>query len=95
MKFNLEARRETLVEIAGWLNPDALPDVEFEAEDAIKAVERIRESIGIAHRIRDIGGTQQQLHSFTKKAMKIQRLFWLNPRPASYDDIYEIYSSAF
>ncbi len=95
MKFNLEARRETLAEIAGWLNPDALPDEKFEAEDAIKAVERIRESIGIAHRIRDIGGTQQQLHSFTKKAMKIQRLFWLNPRPASYDDIYEIYSSAF
>ena len=45
MKFNLEARRETLAEIAGWLNPAALPDEKFEAEDAIKAVERIRESI--------------------------------------------------
>ena len=67
----------------------------MEAEDAVKAIERLRESIGIPHRIRDIGGKEEQLHSFTEKAMKIQRLFWLNPRSASYDDIYQIYHAAF
>ena len=65
------------------------------AEQAVKAVERIRESIGIPHRIRDIGGTEEQLQSFTEKAMNIQRLFWLNPQPANYDDIYQIYRTAY
>ncbi|MBA63898.1 MAG: alcohol dehydrogenase [Planctomycetaceae bacterium] len=95
MQFNIESRRDTFANIAEWLGAGSAGEAEPTAEDAVKAVERLRESIGIAHRIRDIGGKEQQLQSFTEKAMKIQRLFWLNPRPASYDDIYEIYRAAF
>jgi alcohol dehydrogenase class IV len=95
MNFNLEARRKTFAKIAGLLEAGTEHPDRMEAEDAVKAIERLRESIGIPHRIRDIGGKEEQLHSFTEKAMKIQRLFWLNPRSASYDDIYQIYYAAF
>ncbi len=95
MQFNLPSRIPTFAKIARWLGETELADETQMAEQAVKAVERIRESIGIPHRIRDIGGTEEQLQSFTKKAMNIQRLFWLNPQPANYDDIYQIYRTAF
>ncbi len=95
MQFNLESRRDTFSKIAGWLGEQADDGQECSAEQAVDAVKRIRKSIGIADRIRDIGGKQEQLHSFTEKAMKIQRLFWLNPRSANYDDIHKIYCTAF
>ncbi len=95
MQFNLQSRIPTFAKIARWLGETELADETQMAEQAVKAVERIRESIGIPHRIRDIGGTEEQLQSFTEKAMNIQRLFWLNPQPANYDDIYQIYRTAY
>tara|TARA_B100000700_G_scaffold100055_3_gene112709 strand:+ start:10120 stop:11325 length:1206 start_codon:yes stop_codon:yes gene_type:complete len=95
MRFNLSTRIETFAQIAQWLGEESV-DSEMEmAGRAVKAVERIRESIGIPHRIRDIGGNESQLQSFTEKAIRIQRLFWLNPKSASYDDVYEIYRAAY
>ena len=95
MQFNLQSRIPTFAKIARWLGETELANETQMAEQAVKAVERIRESIGIPHRIRDIGGTEEQLQSFTEKAMNIQRLFWLNPQPANYDDIYQIYRTAY
>jgi len=61
----------------------------------IKKIEQLRREIGIPHRIREIGATELQLQSFAEKTMKIQRLLWLNPRRASYDDILGILQDAF
>jgi len=70
-----------------------LPAVEA-AELAIAHVERLKGEIGIPLRIRDIGGTADQLASFAEKAFAIRRLFWVNPREATQEDVVGIYQDA-
>jgi len=55
----------------------------------------LRMEIGIPHRLRELGATEIQLESFAEKTKKIKRMFWLNTRRASYDDILGILQDAF
>jgi len=96
MRFNLRERIETMAKIASWLGVDTTGLAAAEAASAgIDRIEEIRKSIGIPHRLRDIGATRDQLEMFADKTMPIQRLFWLNPRRATKDDILEILNDAF
>ena len=96
MRFNLRERMDTMAKIANWLGVDT---TELDATEAaiagIQRIEEIRKSIGIPHRLRDIGATRDQLEMFADKTMPIQRLFWLNPRRATRDNILEILNDAF
>jgi alcohol dehydrogenase len=56
---------------------------------------RLRADIGIPHRLRDLGAQQSQLRSFAEKALSIQRILRVNPRPVTVDDMEEILKSAF
>jgi len=95
MRFNLPERVETFARIARLLgeSTEGLPAVEA-AELAIAHVERLKGEIGIPLRIRDIGGTADQLASFAEKAFAIRRLFWVNPREATQEDVVGIYQDA-
>ncbi len=95
MRFNLPERVETFGRIARLLGEatEGLSAADA-AELAIAHVERLKGEIGIPMRISDIGGQAEQLAGFAKKAFAIRRLFWVNPRDASLEDVVGIYQDA-
>jgi alcohol dehydrogenase class IV len=96
MRYNLPERTATLAHIARLLGEDIGGLSEEQAADrAISAVERLRREIGIPTRIRDLGGTEEQLPEFADKAFAIDRLMRLNPRQPTRDDLLQILRSAF
>jgi len=96
MRFNLPGREATFARIARLLGESTagLSDAEG-AERAITAVDRLRDAIGVPGRIRDLGGTAEQLPTFAAKAFAIKRLLTMNPREASEADLLRIYQAAF
>lgn len=96
MRYNLPERTATFARIARLLGEDTSGLSEQQAADrSIVAVERLKRDIGIPQRIRDIGGTEDQLPEFADKAFAIKRLMLLNPRRPSRDDLLDILRSAF
>ena len=69
--------------------------IEKAAPRAIAAVEKLRKDIGIPERIRDLGGTREQLPAFAAKAYEIKRLMLLNPQLPSEGDLLAILESAY
>ncbi|MCH2115818.1 MAG: iron-containing alcohol dehydrogenase [Pirellulales bacterium] len=96
MRFNLPERESTMARIAQLLGCDLDGmDQPTAAEEAILKVEQLRQAIGIPHRIRELGGQQEQLAGFAEKSFAIKRLQWVNPRPSSYEDLLGILQAAF
>jgi alcohol dehydrogenase class IV len=96
MRFNLPAKTSAFARIAYLLGEDTRGVPEHEAAGrAIVAVERLRTEIGIPQRIRELGGTREQLPSFAAKAFAIKRLRDVNPRVASEQDLLGILEAAF
>jgi len=96
MRFNLPVRTAEFARIAGLLGVDTTGLSQGDAaERAIQAVESLRRQIGIPERIRDIGGTPDQLPTFAAKAHAIQRLMLLNARRPSEADLLEILKAAY
>ena len=96
MRFNLPERESTMARIAQLLGCDLDGmDQSTAAEEAILKVEQLRQAIGIPHRIRELGGQQEQLAGFAEKSFAIKRLQWVNPRPSSYEDLLGILEAAF
>jgi alcohol dehydrogenase class IV len=94
MRFNLPERKAKFAKIAELLGQEVVDDVGEMAGSAIAAVEQLKRDIGIPERIRDIGGTQEQLPTFAEKAFELKRLMWINPRKASLEDLLGILRSA-
>src|SRR5262249_362394 len=94
MRFNLPARVKEFAAIARLLGEDTASD-QAAAEKAIQAVERLRDTIGIPRRLRDIGVKEDQLRPFAQKASGIQRILRVNPRPVTVDDLHGILKTAF
>ncbi|MEO1996162.1 MAG: iron-containing alcohol dehydrogenase, partial [Planctomycetaceae bacterium] len=95
MRYNLPVRSEALAEIAAWLGVDTSGmDTLQAAEQSIVQVESLRRQIGIPERIRDIGGTPEQLPEFASKSFAIDRLMLLNPRRPTEAELLEILQSA-
>ncbi|MDP6719967.1 MAG: iron-containing alcohol dehydrogenase, partial [Pirellulaceae bacterium] len=96
MRFNFPERKKTFGRIAALLGEDvANLDEDSAAEKAILAVENLRRDIGIPERIRDIGGTEDQLAAFAEKAFTLKRLQWVNPRKSTIEDFQQILQDAF
>lgn len=96
MRFNLPARQREFARIAELLGENIAGLSESAAaERAITAVERLRSAIGIPERIRDLGGTRDQLPEFARKAFQIKRLMLLNGRPPTEADLLGILQHAF
>jgi alcohol dehydrogenase class IV len=96
MRFNLPVRSKEFAQIARLLGEDVngLED-SAAAERAVVAVERLRSAIGIPARLRDLGGTREQLPEFARKAFQIKRLMLLNGRPPTEADLLAILEAAF
>ncbi len=96
MRFNLPEREAAFARIARLLGVDTAGDSPRRAaEKAIEAVEQLRVRIGIPLRIRDLGGRREQLPDFADKTFAIERLRWVNPRPATREDLLGILEEAF
>ncbi len=95
MRFDLPARRKELATIARLLGENVAGMNEADAaESAVHAVERLRSAIGIPERLRDLGVRREQLRSFAEKAMGIQRILRVNPRPVAVEDCEAILHAA-
>ena len=96
MRFNLPTRVSEFKRIAQLMGEDigGLSDQEA-AERAIVAVERLRAAVGIPLRIRELGGTEDQLPIFAKKSFAIKRLMVLNGRAPTEADLLGILQAAF
>ena len=96
MRFNMPSRIAEFARIARLLGEETAGLTETAAaERAITAVERLRAAIGIPQRIRELGGTLDQLPTFAKKAFGIQRLMLLNARRPTEADLLEILQTAY
>ena len=96
MQYNLPVRQKEMAAIARLLGEDVAGlSLEEAAVRAISAVEKLRKDIGIPERIRDLGGTREQLPEFARKAYEIKRLMLLNPRLPSEADLLGILESAY
>ena len=96
MRFNLPERTASLARIATLLGEDVSTlNEDHAAQRAIAAVEQLKRDIGIPQRIRDIGGTAEQLPTFAEKSFAIKRLLWVNPRQATERDLLAILQAAY
>ena len=96
LRFNLPKRMREFAAIGEKLGVTQSTDLpEENAEQTIRAIERLRVDIGIPTRLRDIGVKEEMLRGFAEKAFAIKRLMRVNPRmPQSEDEILEIYRAA-
>jgi alcohol dehydrogenase class IV len=94
MRFNLPMRKAKFASIALLLRAEVTSDIDTMGERAIESIEQLKRDIGIPERIRDIGGTEDQLLTFAEKAFAIKRLLWVNPREARLEDLHAILKSA-
>lgn len=96
MKFNLSTRVPEFAKIARLLGEDTTGlSQEAAAARSITAVERLRKDIGIPERIRELGGTADQLPQFAAKSFAIKRLMLLNARQPTEADLLAILQDAF
>lgn len=96
MRFNLPVRQTAIARLAPLLGVNVAGLNEYEqALAAINAVEQLRRDIGIPERIRDLGGSEDQLPAFAAKSFAIKRLMSLSPRPVTEADLLEILQAAF
>lgn len=96
MRFNLPSRIAEHARIAELLGADTTGlTAEEAAELAVSKVKNLASAIGIPQRIRDLGGTAEQLAGFAKKSFEIKRLMLLNGRRPTEKDLLEILQAAF
>jgi alcohol dehydrogenase class IV len=95
MRFHLEVRAPEFARIAELLGENVTGLSEHAAaERAVAAVDRLRASIGVPARLRDLGVTQEMLPAFAEKAASIRRILRVNPREATPADVLAIYQAA-
>ena len=96
MRFNLPCREKSFGRIAALLGEDTSGmDQMAAAEQALVAVEALRQRIGIPLSIRELGGREEQLGGFAEKAFAVKRLMHVNPRPVTQPDLMAILQNAF
>lgn len=96
MRYNLPERQAAFARIAALLGEDVAGlSEETAAEQAIRAVERMRAAIGIPRNLREIGVQREQLAGFAEKAFAIKRLMNTNPRRPTQADLLAILEAAF
>jgi alcohol dehydrogenase class IV len=96
MRYNLPVRKKEFAVIARLLGEDIRGlDEHSAAERAVTAVEKLRKSIGIPARLRDLGVKSEQLRPFAEKAFGIRRILRVNPRLPTVEDLEGILQAAY
>lgn len=95
MRFHLDVRTPEFARIASLLGENVAGLSErAAAERSVAAVDRLRGSVGVPARLRDLGVTQEMLPAFAEKAASIRRILRVNPREATPADVLGIYQAA-
>lgn len=97
MRFNKPSRLVEFGRIATLLGENVAGlSIEDAADRAIIAVETLRQAIAIPQRLRDLKNPprEDQLRGFAEKAIALQRMLRVNPRPVTADDCEAIYRAA-
>jgi alcohol dehydrogenase class IV len=91
MRFNQSLRQREFARIAQLLGRDVAGcDETAAANQAIAAVEDLKQQIGIPGHLSDLGVTREQLPAFAEKAFQIKRILRVNPRPVTVADLEQI-----
>ena len=92
--FNMPERTSRYAAVAEALGvADAAADEATNANAAIGAVQALAERVGIARSITEMGGTSDHLPELVQQAMSDVTMM-ANPRPATADDVRELYLAA-
>lgn len=96
MRCNLPARIPEFAAIAKLLGEDVAGKTDQQAaEQAVAAVDRLRQDIGIPGRLRELGVKQEQLGGFAERAFGLRRVMRVNPRALTLAEVEEIYRAAY
>ncbi len=95
MRFILPERTEILATLARELGVAERSDARATAEAGIDRIVEMRQRIGIAQRLRDLGVEREQLQGFAERTWQIQRLMTLTPRRPTLDDLVAILNEAY
>jgi alcohol dehydrogenase class IV len=95
MEWNLPSSHETYPQIAAAMGEqvDGMSR-ERAAEKAVDAVKRLSRDVGIPERLRAVGVTRDAIPAMGQDAMKSGNIL-VNPRPTTYDDIVQLFETAF
>ena len=96
MQYNLSGNPEKFAQIASFMGKevDGLSTMEA-AQEAVKAVQELLETIQVPFRLRDYGIPREDIPKLTKAAMREARLFTFNPRDVQEDDVRSLFEAAF
>lgn len=92
MVFSLPAAAERYAAIAAELNPQGASGAR--AEDAVEAVRRLVDAVGLPTRLRDVGVGEDLIPEMTAHAY-IDLNWTTNPRPVTPEDLAAMYRAAF
>ena len=96
MDYNFDEAYSKFARVFEWLGGDSTGmDERTAGRQAIEKIIELRQRIGIPHRIRDLGGKEEQLAGFASKAFGIKRLMDLNPRTPTEEGLLEILRKAY
>jgi alcohol dehydrogenase class IV len=95
MAYNLPACPQPLAMVARLLGEEVNGlSARTAAERAVRAVQRLKEEIGIPMRLRELGIQEGDLRPLAEAAAQITRLLRLNPRPLNTDSLDRILHDA-
>jgi len=95
MRFSASAKPALFADIARALGvPDQGQGDAKMAEQAVEAMGRLSQDVGIPQRMRDVGVPESAIEPMAVAASKIERLLANNARPMTLDDIRNIYRAA-
>lgn len=93
MKFNLPDCRPRFQQVARAMGEAGPDETDPSAEQAIEAVINLVADIGLKQSLRDLGLSEDQLQRLTDNVMK-DACIATNPRPATPEDIAELFRKA-
>jgi alcohol dehydrogenase class IV len=96
MRYNLCGNYEKFADIAALMGQDieGLSDMEA-AQMAVEAVETLMDILQVSYRLKDYGIPESDLPKLVEGGLKVSRLFGVNPRDLTEEDVRSIYEAAF
>lgn len=95
MRFNQALVPDLYADLAVWAFPElAGVDGEDRGDIFIEKLDRLRQALGLAGRLREVGIEERHLARMASDAMKQQRLLVNNPRPVSEAEALYLYKAA-
>ncbi len=92
MEFNKPMCNKSMIQIASILTDQ--PEEGCSCEEAIQAIQKLQQRIGIRSKLRELGLKKEHLDQVAEKAIQIERLMQVTARRPTLDDLRQILSNA-